>query len=136
MFMLKESGRSFPASVLGDGTLRFAAVTAAFFQPRMPDVMTIEEIENGVHASRARLLVELIRANAGRRTQVMATTHSPTVLAWLHRGEYKHTYYCRRDPDSGASPITPLAALPHLDEAIAHESLGDLLAEGWMEAAT
>jgi predicted ATPase len=33
--MLKEHGRAepFPATVLSDGTLRFAAITAAFFQP-------------------------------------------------------------------------------------------------------
>ena len=97
--------------------------------------MTIEEIENGVHASRTRLLVELIRANAGRSTQVMATTHSPTVLAWLDPSEYAHTYCCRRDPDNGASSIVPLAELPNLDEVIAHQSLGDLVAEGWMEDA-
>ena len=135
MFMLKERGRRFPAPVLSDGTLRFAAVAAAFFQPNMPEVMTIEEIANGVHASRARLLVELIRANAGRSTQVMATTHSPTVLAWLDRGEYAHTYYCRRDPDTGKASITPLAESPRLEEAVADQPIGDLLAEGWMEDA-
>ena len=135
MFMLEERGRRFPAPVLSDGTLRFAAVTAAFFQPDMPQIMTIEELENGVHASRARLLVELVRTKAGRATQVMATTHSATVLAWLDRSEYAHTYYCRRDPDTGESSITPLAELPHLAEAIAHQSIGDLFAEGWLEDA-
>ena len=135
MFVLRERGRKFPAPVLSDGTLRFAAVAAAFFQPDMPGIMTIEEIENGVHASRARLLVELVRAKAGRATQVMATTHSPLVLAWLERDEYAHTYYCRRDPDTGAASITPLSRLPHLERAIAGHSIGDLFAEGWMESA-
>lgn len=135
MFVLRERGRKFPAPVLSDGTLRFAAVAAAFFQPDMPGIMTIEEIENGVHASRARLLVELIRAKAGRATQVMATTHSPLVLAWLDPSEYTHTYYCKRDPDTGAASITPLSMLPHLERAIAEHSIGDLFAEGWMESA-
>ena len=135
MFVLRERGRNFPAPVLSDGTLRFAAVAAAFFQPDMPGIMTIEEIENGVHASRARLLVELIRAKAGRATQVMATTHSPLVLAWLNPSEYAHTYYCKRDPDTGAASITPLSMLPHLEGAIAEHSIGDLFAEGWMESA-
>ena len=36
MFMLQENGRMFPAPVLSDGTLRFAALTAAFFQHDMP----------------------------------------------------------------------------------------------------
>ena len=55
LFVLRENGREFPAAILSDGTLRFAALTAAFFQPDMPDLITIEEIENGIHASRARL---------------------------------------------------------------------------------
>jgi len=91
LFMLREGGQEFPATVLSDGTLRFAAITAAFFQPDMPGIMTIEEIENGIHASRVRLLVELLRnrANSGK-TQVMATTHSPIVLAWLQEAEIWH----------------------------------------------
>jgi predicted ATPase len=51
---------------LSDGTLRFAALTAAFFQPDMPAVLTIEEIENGIHAHRVRLLVELLRSQPYR----------------------------------------------------------------------
>ena len=38
LFMLRENGREFPAAVLSDGTLRFAALAAAFFQPDMPDL--------------------------------------------------------------------------------------------------
>ena len=72
--MLREAGREFPAPVLSDGTLRFAALVAAFFQPDMPRIMTIEEIENGVHASRARALVELLRSRAAdKKTQILAT---------------------------------------------------------------
>lgn len=136
MFMLRERGRRFPAPILSDGTLRFAAITAAFFQPDMPQIMTIEEIENGVHASRARLLVELIRANAGEPTQVMATTHSPTVLSWLDSDEYATTYFCHRDPDTGETRIQSLPELPHFNDAVADQSVADLFAEGWMEAVS
>ena len=92
LFMLQEGGQQFPAPVLSDGTLRFAAIAAAFFQPDAPRLMTMEEIENGVHASRLRLLVELLRSQAETRdTQIVATTHSPLVLAWLREEEYKTT---------------------------------------------
>ena len=33
MFALREDGVNYPATVLSDGTLRFAAIAAAFFQP-------------------------------------------------------------------------------------------------------
>jgi predicted ATPase len=57
LFALREGGREFPAPVLSDGTLRFAALAASSFQPDMPKVLAIEEIENGIHGSRLRLLM-------------------------------------------------------------------------------
>ncbi len=136
MFMLVEGDRSYPAPVLSDGTLRFAAITAAFFQPDMPAVLTIEEIENGIHAHRVRLLVELLRSQAASGdTQVMATTHSPIVLAWLQPAEYAHTFFCQRDELSGESHIRPLPEIPQFSEVIARQPISDLFSEGWLEVA-
>ena len=136
LFALREAGREFPAPVLSDGTLRFAAVTAAFFQPDMPKVLTIEEIENGVHGSRLRLVVELLRSQtASTNTQVLATTHSPLLLSWLKPEEYSTTFFCRRDEATGESRICPLTEIPHFSEVIRKQPISDLFAEGWMEAA-
>jgi predicted ATPase len=138
MFALQEIGRSipFPAPVLSDGTLRFAAITAAFFQPDMPEVLTIEEIENGIHPGRMRLLLELLRSRAGQAgTQVMATSHSPWLLDWLSEEEWKTTFFCHRDPETGASTISPLTAIPGFQEAAQKGRVGELLAEGWMDFA-
>lgn len=136
LFMLREGGKEFPAPVLSDGTLRFAAITAAFFQPDMPGVVTIEEIENGIHASRVRLLVELLRNRAASgKTQIMATTHSPIVLAWLQDAEYKTTFFCKRDEATGESKFCPLPQVPHFSEVVKKQPISDLFAEGWLEAA-
>jgi len=136
LFMLMEAGKEYPATVLSDGTLRFAAITAAFFQPDMPDVMTIEEIENGIHASRVRLLVELLRSRAAEgRTQIMATTHSPILLAWLSTAEYACTFFCKRDESTGESRICALPEVPHFNEVVSKQPISDLFAEGWLESA-
>ena len=136
LFMLKEGDQTYPAPVLSDGTLRFAAITAAFFQPDMPNIMTIEEIENGIHPGRLRLLVELLRSQTvSSATQVFATTHSPTTLAWLQESEYRTTFVCRRDEETGESTITPLTEVPHFMEVVKKHSPADLFAEGWLEAA-
>lgn len=136
LFSLKEGGREFPAPILSDGTLRFAAITAAFFQPDMPALLTIEEIENGIHASRLRLLVELLRNRTqDGKTQVIVTTHSPIVLAWLRPDEYAHTFFCKRDEETGESKILPLTEIPHFNEIVSKQPISDLFAEGWMEAA-
>jgi predicted ATPase len=134
--MMKERGREWPAPVLSDGTLRFAAIAAAFFQPDMPGILTIEEIENGIHASRLRLLVELLRSRAAAgKTQVMVTTHSPIVLAWLKPEEYATTFYCRRNEETGESQICPLNEIPRFNEIVSKQPISDLFAEGWMETA-
>jgi predicted ATPase len=136
MAMMKERGREWPAPTLSDGTLRFAAIAAAFFQPDMPGILTIEEIENGIHASRLRLLVELLRSRAAAgKTQVMVTTHSPIVLAWLKPEEYATTFYCKRDEETGESQICPLTEIPRFNEIVSKQPISDLFAEGWMETA-
>jgi energy-coupling factor transporter ATP-binding protein EcfA2 len=136
LFMLKEGGREYPAPILSDGTLRFAAVAAALFQPDMPGALTVEEIENGIHASRLRLLVELLRNRAAEgQTQIMATTHSPIVLAWLKPEEYRTTFFCKRDETTGESRVCPLTDIPHFNDVVSKQPISDLFAEGWMEAA-
>jgi len=136
MVMMKERGRAWPAPALSDGTLRFAAIAAAFFQPDMPGILTIEAIENGIHASRLRLLVELLRSRAAAgKTQVMATTHSPIVLAWLKPEEYATTFYCKRNEETGESQIIPLTEIPRFEEIVRKQPISDLFAEGWMETA-
>jgi predicted ATPase len=136
LVVMKERNHDFLAPVISDGTLRFAAITAAFFQLDMPGILTIEEIENGIHASRLRLLVELLRSQTAiGKTQVMVTTHSPVVLAWLKPEEYATTFYCKRDEETGESRIVPLTEIPRFQEIVSKQPISDLFAEGWLEEA-
>jgi len=136
LFALKRGVQEFPAPILSDGTLRFAALTAAFFQPDMPGIITIEEIENGIHPTRVRLLLELLKSQSGGDgPQVFATTHSPVVLAWLDESDYETTFFCKRDEETGASIIKPLSEIPRLVELVKTQPLGELFTEGWMEGA-
>jgi energy-coupling factor transporter ATP-binding protein EcfA2 len=139
LFALKKGEQEFPARILSDGTLRFAALAAAFFQPDMPDILTLEEIENGIHPSRLRLLVELLKSQSAAGTsggpQVFATTHSPIVLAWLEESDYETTFLCKRDEETGASIIKPLSEIPHLVEMVRKQPISELFAEGWLEGA-
>lgn len=138
LFVLREAGRKFAAPALSDGTLRFAALAAAFFQPDMPKVMTIEEIENGVHPSRLRLLVELLRSQSELTgTQIIATTHSPLLIEWLEPEEHQTTFFCKRDEATGESEIRPLTKVPHFVDTLKKpgQNISDLFSEGWLEAA-
>jgi predicted ATPase len=140
MFAIVEKGKLSPAPVLSDGTLRFAALAAALFQPSMPQMMTLEEIENGIHPTRLRLLIELFRRRtatlrkADNPLQLMLTTHSPLLLSWLQETEYKHVFICKRDEETGESYVRSLADLPEVQSIIENNGLGELFAEGWMES--
>ena len=136
LFVLAENGREIPAPVLSDGTLRFAALAAVFFQPDMPDLITIEEVENGIHASRVRLLLELLRTRAeAAKTQVVATTYSAAVLDWLGEEDYRTTFVCKGDEESGESRICALTDVPHFIDVVKKKPVSELLSEGWLEAA-
>ncbi len=136
LFALVEKGRTFPAPVLSDGTLRFAAIVAAFFQPSMPEVLMLEEIENGIHAGRLRLLLELLKSRAGAsQTQVLATSHSALMLDWLSEEDYQHVFLCSREPETGVTTITPLTEVPHFLESVKTTPASQLISEGWMETA-
>jgi predicted ATPase len=137
MVAIKEGKKEFRAPVLSEGTLRFIALAAAFFQPSMPKVLVIEEIEKGLHPSRLRLLLELMRSQSKRTgTQVFATTHSPTLLNWLTEEDRKTTFICTRDVETGATKMRSLAEVPKLEELIKKNyNLDQLFEEGWLESA-
>ena len=136
MVAIKEGQKEFRGPVLSEGTLRFIALASAFFQPSMPKVLVIEEIEKGLHPSRLRLLLELMRSQSKRSgTQVFATTHSPTLLNWLTEEDRKTTFVCSRDSESGATKMRSLAEVPKLEELIRKNySLDQLFEEGWLES--
>lgn len=137
LFALEHRNRKFAAPVLSDGTLRFAALTAAFFQPDVPQILVLEEIENGIHPSRLRLLVELLRSRSSEAgPQVMASTHSPVVVDWLKATDYPHCFLCRHNEETGVSLVEPFSRLPGFSELAARQSPGELFAEGWMETAS
>ena len=76
----------FPAALVSDGTLRILALLAAVYDPGGSGVILIDELENGLHPAYQRRLVEVLRRQAnGHRDlptpQIIATTHSPVVLA-------------------------------------------------------
>ena len=136
LFAVVEGDKTFPAQVLSDGTLRFAAITAAFFQESMPAVLTLEEIEKGVHPNRLRLLVELLRSQTARLgNQVIATTHSPDVLAWLSEADLKSTFVSTRQTGDGASRIQAIGDMQAIQAVLKdNANLAELFSEGWLES--
>lgn len=134
-FSMIIGGRKFTAPVLSDGTLRFAAYAAAFFQPDMPELLLIEEIENGIHPTRLRVLVDLLKSQTSGpdSPQVIVTTHSPYLLAWLTEEDYRSVFWFSRSSETGETLVRPLSEVPAFPELAKRYSAADLFAEGWFE---
>jgi predicted ATPase len=81
---LHEEGLStpIPATRLSDGTLRFLALLAILLNPESATLICIEEPELGLHPDAMALLAELM-VDASKKTQLIVTTHSDTLVSEL-----------------------------------------------------
>lgn len=122
------------APLLSDGTLRVLAVAAALLSAPEGSLVVIEEIDNGVHPSRARVLLENIQRVARlRRLSVLLTTHNPALLDALPLDVVPDVVCCYRDPSEGDSRLTRLEDLAAYPELVAQGSLGDLVTNGVLD---
>jgi predicted ATPase len=117
-----------------DGTLRFLAMLAALLGEHPARVFFFEEIDNGIHPSRLRLLLDLIeRQTAKRNIQVVTTTHSPDLLAMISDATFENASVVHRSPGAAGAVIRRIADLPDARRLRASQGLGRLHASGWME---
>lgn len=126
--------RDVDASLLSDGTLRVLSIAAAMLSAHAGSLVVIEEIDNGVHPSRARQLLANIRAIAERRNlRVLLSTHNPAMLDALPDVALPDVLFCYRDPQEGNSRVVRLQDVPDYPELIAQDSLGGLVTSGALE---
>src|SRR4051794_15566159 len=138
MVQLHETfgGKAVPreAALLSDGTLRVLAVAAALFSIPEESVLVIEEIDNGVHPSRAESLLRRIESIAReRRLQVLLTTHNPALLDALPPEAVPDVVACYRDPAEGDSRLIRLEDLESYPELMAQGPLGRLVTRGILD---
>ena len=77
---LLEDGKSIPARVVSEGTLRILGLLALQGVKDPSSLIGLEEPENGVHPRRIKLIAEWLKNQARGDTQVIVTTHSPVLL--------------------------------------------------------
>ncbi len=120
--------------VLSDGTLRVLAVAAALLSAPEGSLVIIEEIDNGVHPSRAGILLENIQKVAeSRNVRVLVTTHNPALLDALPTKAVPDVVCCYRDPDKGDSRLVRLEDLYRYPELVAQGGLGQLMTKGILD---
>ncbi|HEX8697608.1 MAG TPA: AAA family ATPase [Myxococcaceae bacterium] len=138
MVQLTESfggkARTYEAALLSDGTLRVLAIAAALLSSAEGSLVVIEEIDNGVHPSRAKLLLDNIqRVARARKLRVLLTTHNPALLDAIPLDAIPDVVACYRDPKEGDSRLMPLSQLPDYPELVAQGPVGQLVTRGILE---
>lgn len=122
------------APLLSDGTLRVLAIAALLMTAPEGAFVVIEEIDNGVHPSRADGIVKQIqRISEHRNLRVLVTTHNPAILDALPDQALEHVLCCYRDPIEGDSRVTRLGDLEDYPELVAQASLGELVTNKTLE---
>ena len=125
---------TYDASILSDGTLRVLSIAAAMLSSPEQSIVVIEEIDNGVHPSRASDLLRRISNIAkDRDLRVLISSHNPALLDALPDEAIPETVFCYRSPQDGSSQLIRLRDIPDYPELIAQGSVGRLMTRGLLE---
>jgi hypothetical protein len=122
------------ATVLSDGTLRVLSVATAVLSAPEGSLLVIEEIDNGVHPSRAGLVLKNLEEVAkDRGISVLLSSHNPALLDSLPEGAVPNVVVRYRDPDEGDSRLVRLENLSTYPELVARGPIGTLMTRGILE---
>jgi predicted ATPase len=117
---------SIPADLASDGAILLTAFLAMAYSDT-PEMVFIEEPENGLHYSRLKLVIEHFRKMStgqvgNRPRQVIITTHSPLLLNFCRPEEVR---ICLRDTDRGTT-VKPMTEVPNIKELLEEFGTGEL----------
>jgi AAA15 family ATPase/GTPase len=119
---------------MSDGTLRFIGILTALLTRPEGSLIVIEEIDNGLHPSRAGILLEMLNEIGGKRKiDILMTTHNPALLDELGPEMIPFIIVAHRSAKDGASELTLLEDIRMLPKLLAGGSIGKLATEGDIE---
>ncbi|HLA34237.1 MAG TPA: AAA family ATPase [Rhodocyclaceae bacterium] len=119
---------------MSDGTLRFLAILTALLTRPPGSLLVIEEVDNGLHPSRSRLLLEMLKTEGTQRgIDVLVTTHNPALLDAMDTEMIPFITVANRDPATGFSVLTLLEDIAHLPKLLAQGPIGRLSSQGLIE---
>ena len=108
-------------------------MTALLTRPKA-SLLVIEEVDNGLHPSRARLLLDMLKAVGTQRgVDVLVTTHNPALLDAMGTDMVPFITVANRDPSTGFSVLTLLEDIAQLPKLLAQGPIGRLSSQGLIE---
>jgi len=147
-----------PARQMSDGLLRFIGIATTLLssqhgldidkalstspspsgaEPEGGVLIVLEELENGLHPSQAKRVLDLVRSSSrSAGSSVLLTTHSPALLDAAEGLLNESVIVCYRDPKTGLSQLSALTELPGYAAALAEGTLGSAVTSGKLVDAT
>jgi predicted ATPase len=119
---------------MSDGTLRFLAILTALLTRPENSLLVIEEVDNGLHPSRASLLLKmLIELGKKRNVDVLITTHNPALLDQMGTKMVPFITVVHRNPVTGSSKLSLLEEISQLPKLLSVGTVGKLSSSGLIE---
>lgn len=119
---------------MSDGSLRFLAILTALLTRTPGSLLVIEEVDNGLHPSRSRLLLKMLQEVGKRRSvDVIVTTHNPALLDAMGTAMVPFITVAHRARHSGNSTLTLLEDIADLPKLLAQGTVGRLSSKGLIE---
>jgi predicted ATPase len=115
-----QGGYEVTSSGLSEGTLRILALTVLPYLNDLPDIVFLEEPENGIHPQAIEAVLQSL--SSAYESQILISSHSPVVLANISLEQV----ICVRLNKDGAASIIPGYDHPQLKEWKGRVDLGAL----------
>ncbi len=129
-----EGTKLVDARILSDGTLRMLAIVTALETVPVSSRIVIEEFDNGLHSSRAKLLVGALAETASRRKlNVLVTTHNPAFMDAFDEPQMNSVLICHSDDSTSGSKATKLSEMDIAGTVGLRGGLGDFVTSGALE---
>lgn len=127
VFKTCHGATTLEASEVSDGIVLFLGYLTLLYHPNPPPLLLIEEPETGVHPSRLKGILRLLRrltqpTEDRPGVQIVLTTHSPYLLDDVDPEE---AWFCHRLED-GRGTATRFDRIPDIQERLKQYMLGEL----------
>ncbi len=131
-----NADQTIDARGMSDGTLRFLAITTALLTRPRNSLLVVEEVDNGLHPSRSKLLLSMLRdIGTERGVDVMVTTHNPALLDEMGTEMVPFITVAHRNSNSGATELTLLENIEELPRLLSQGAVGEISSRGLIESA-
>ena len=123
------------ARLLSDGTLRTLAIMTALETVPEGSRIVVEEFDNGVHPSRASLMLRAFEDAANRRAlNIVLTTHNPAFMDAIGDEHMNSVLVSHFDESKGGFKVTSLGGLEFSKILSLQGGLGDYVTRGALES--